>query len=298
MSRLKEVARPLEYQLYLYLIDKNVEAGPKALEQLMTFQNEDGGFGHGLEQDFRMPDSSPMATSLALRYLLYLEDVKGAQDVIDRAIAYLERTYDTERKGWYIVSEKVNDYPHAPWWHYNEESGHTVLDQNWGNPSAEIIGYLYRYRTSLKTLDSQELVKEAIRQLHLASRESSHEWFCYIRLYHQLPTVDQEQMYDVIKEGVHKQMVIDESEWTHYVPAPLHYIMPNTIENFGISMDIINRHKTYLMRQLDAKGVIEPTWSWQQYDEVWKKARLEWMGTLTLESVLAIQTCSLFPKIM
>ncbi len=298
MSRLQDVSRVLEYQLYRYLIDKDKEAGPKALEALSTFQNDDGGFGHGLEEDFRMPHSSPMATSVGLRYLVFLEDLKGSEVLIQKAIHYLERTYNEDRKGWYTVSKKVNDYPHAPWWHVQEETGHTVLDKFWGNPTAEIIGYLYRYRQYLDTLDSHELVEEAIAQLKQSTGESAHEWFCYIRLYHQLPTADQEQMYRILKEGIHRQMVTDEREWKNYVPGPLRYIMPYALENFGIPMEMINRHKVFLMRQLDEKGVIEPTWSWQQYDEDWEKARLEWMGTLTLEAVLAMETCALFLKIM
>lgn len=298
MSRLQEVARPLEYQLYRYLIDKDKEAGPKALDALLEFQNEDGGFGQGLEQDFRMPQSSPMATSVGLRYLVYLEDINGANEAIQKAIHYLEQTYDQSRKGWYIVSEKVNDYPHAPWWHADEETGHTVLDKFWGNPSAELIGYIYRYKDYLEQLDEDACVQEAIDRLHQSTGESDHEWYCYLRLYHQLPTADQEQMYEPLKEGIHRQMVTDEREWKNYVPGPLRYIMPYRIENFGISMDLINKHKVYLMRQLDEKGVIEPTWSWQQYEKDWQIARLEWMGTLTLEAVLGMKTCELFPKIM
>jgi hypothetical protein len=34
---------------------------------LERFRNGDGGFGHGLEHDFLMPDSSPMATTVALQ---------------------------------------------------------------------------------------------------------------------------------------------------------------------------------------------------------------------------------------
>ena len=41
------------------------------LNALTAYQNEDGGFGNAIEPDFRLPDSSPMATKVSIQ--LYLE---------------------------------------------------------------------------------------------------------------------------------------------------------------------------------------------------------------------------------
>ena len=63
--------RPLERSLlevYFY-------EGSKAnvVEELKKFQNEDGGFGHGLESDFRLPYSSLMATSFLKELYCFTE---------------------------------------------------------------------------------------------------------------------------------------------------------------------------------------------------------------------------------
>ena len=62
---LNEQARPLEKALYAYHF-ANAPAS-SVLEALAGFQNDDGGFGHGLECDIRLADSSVIATTIAFQ---------------------------------------------------------------------------------------------------------------------------------------------------------------------------------------------------------------------------------------
>ena len=62
----------------------------KFLGVLGSYQNEDGGFGHGLEPDISAP-SNPFATELALLYCLQAE-VPSDAPILQRAVDYLERT--------------------------------------------------------------------------------------------------------------------------------------------------------------------------------------------------------------
>src|SRR5579862_9419749 len=60
--------RPLDRALLQLALG---EGGPDAvLEALAPFQNDDGGFGHGLEPDLPTPASSAIATSVGLRGLV------------------------------------------------------------------------------------------------------------------------------------------------------------------------------------------------------------------------------------
>ena len=59
--------RPLERSLYAYHFeDGSAEA---VLAELGRFQNDDGGFGHGIEPDLQTPDSSVLGTTVALQTL-------------------------------------------------------------------------------------------------------------------------------------------------------------------------------------------------------------------------------------
>ena len=54
-------ARPLDRSLFVY----HFQSGPAddVMAELVRFQNEDGGFGRGLEPDFRLGASSALATT-------------------------------------------------------------------------------------------------------------------------------------------------------------------------------------------------------------------------------------------
>ena len=61
---LAEGARPREQaRLAFHLDGADADA---VIHELAQFQNADGGFGHALEGDFRLPDSSPLATWVGL----------------------------------------------------------------------------------------------------------------------------------------------------------------------------------------------------------------------------------------
>ncbi len=64
---MQTMARPLEQTLFDYHFSNGSVA--TVLGQLAKFQNEDGGFGHGLEPDMQAADSSVLATTVALQRL-------------------------------------------------------------------------------------------------------------------------------------------------------------------------------------------------------------------------------------
>lgn len=127
---------------------------------LGEYQNDDGGFGHGLEPDFLLPTSSPMATTLAFQILSCIKSPD--LHIVKRAIEYFESTFDEDRNGWWSVPREVNDYPHAPWWSYNDEENGTIIDRHWGNPTSEIIGILYEYKHYLRSIDIKSLIEFSV----------------------------------------------------------------------------------------------------------------------------------------
>ncbi|MFW6002370.1 MAG: hypothetical protein ACOCQD_03440, partial [archaeon] len=116
---IEKEGRKLEKYRFKNFFQKSSE--DRVEEELRTYQNEDGGFGNALEPDFRLPDSSPLATSIGLRYLEEVDTTLTSENMIESAIRYLEQTLDKDRKGWFSVPKKVNQYQHTWWWHYDEE---------------------------------------------------------------------------------------------------------------------------------------------------------------------------------
>ncbi|MGB8000445.1 MAG: hypothetical protein WCF60_10220, partial [Anaerobacillus sp.] len=130
-------ARPIDR---MYLSYWRGEAQKEdVINELEGYRNEDGGFGHGLEPDFRLNVSSPMATTVAFQYMTKLE-VPRKHKFVTEGLNYFMNTYHSTEQMWHAVPEAVNLVPHAPWWHVaTEEARYTA------NPDAEIIGYLLYY---------------------------------------------------------------------------------------------------------------------------------------------------------
>src|SRR5437764_10265407 len=82
------------------------------LEVLARYQNQDGGFGRGLEPDIKAPDSNPFATELALSICLQA-DVPRDHPLLERTVRYLEETQDEE--GSWRFSEGIYRHELAPW---------------------------------------------------------------------------------------------------------------------------------------------------------------------------------------
>src|SRR5713226_4689276 len=64
------MGRPLDRALLRHHLGE--QGAEPAFEALAAFQNQDGGFGHGLEPDTTSPASTAIATSIGLRLLARL----------------------------------------------------------------------------------------------------------------------------------------------------------------------------------------------------------------------------------
>lgn len=287
-SYMNKEARGLEKALFNYYF--NDSTGEDILNMLEEYQNQDGGFGKGIEADFCLIDSSPMGTSIGLRYLNLLEDDEKAQRMIGKAIEYLESTFDSERNGWYSVPATVNDYPHAPHWEYRNDIGMTLIDYSWENPTAELIGYLYKYRQYLRKIDIFSLLNYAIENLNKQTEFlSEHSIFCYIKMYNIIDKQYSSRIERTIGHAISQLININEKEWTNYVPSPLKFIDFDSRNFFGIDKKHIDNNLDYLIDDLEKDGRIFPTWEWDDYLDEWEIAKKEWIGDLTLNAMLSLK---------
>ena len=280
---------------------------------LEAYQNPDGGFGYGLEPDFLLPESSPMATTIAFQIIEELagpvigeavsSETKNSTalsadpPMIAEAVRYLEQNYVEERGGWYAVGPAINDYPHAPWWHWNDSEGMTVIDRHWGNPSAEIIAILLRYRHLLSRFSSAEVEAMATRALSRFAVQkafpSPHEIYCYIRLYHALAqesaTSTSVSIQPQLSTAIASLMSTDPSEWSGYVPRPLDFASSPASPLFETVQPYAGRHCRYLLQTLE-QGIWQPHWSWgKHYPEAWQQSRRNWAADLTIKNYLLLE---------
>ncbi|WP_036688198.1 hypothetical protein [Paucisalibacillus globulus] len=261
------------------------------MEKLKKFQNADGGFGHGLEPDFWLPTSSPMATWAAGQILMEL-DVDKDVLMVKKMISYLVDTYDEESGKWASVLPEFNNYPHAPWWHWEEG-----VQENWSfNPSIELAAFLIHWSDSESQAAKKgwRSIEKATVHLLNQTEMDNHEInnfqaFSKIIEAHSSSFEDKtgfsyeevsKKIVDLAYECINK----DVTSWdSGYVPLPLDFINNPDSSLCTRLGSLVQRNFEFYIYQMSDKGVWDITWGWGSYPEEFEKARIYWKGILAVE---------------
>lgn len=283
MDQLMPTMRPLERALYRYHFLQGSQ--DDVIVALQGFQNHDGGFGHGIEPDFMMPASSPMATTVGLQILEQLKTTELTDHMIGQALDYLSKHYDARRMGWYAVNKHIDDAPHAPWWNVNEE-GRCVIDDSWGNPSAEVLAYFISWHQEAGEMAFKDQLAYALKHFEeMANYENFHEIFCYIRLFQHANPSYQTKLLPLLKKAINQVVSLDEAEWTSYTAKPLDFVEVDLEETFDLPLEAINTHLDHMIKALKTHGKVLTTWTWGQFEDAWPHSQAAWEGILTLKAL-------------
>lgn len=279
---IRENARDLDRFLFAYEFGEGTAVS--VLNALTAYQNEDGGFGNGIEPDFRLPDSSPMATSVGLQYCIAV-GAPVEHPIVQKAIRYLLATYDHEHEYWpSFVDTAVNDYPHAPWWH--REAIVPPDEAAWPNVSAELVGYIHHYREFVPADFHKHIMERARR--NLASTDTL-AWFYDCLCW--------ERTADLVEEPLKSQIRLKITK-TYDGMRPLSAEKLRELPVFALApgpdscfaQTFPQETAVFLQESInkqDADGGWRPGWAWGQYEDTWPIAQREWAGKITLEALHA-----------
>ncbi len=264
------------------------DAGPAdaVREALRAYANPDGGFGHGIEPDFQLPDSSPMATSWAFHFLREI-DAGDDDDLVRGAIDYLARTWDPERPGWEDVPKAVNDHPHAPWW--GREPGQAP--DPWGNPDADIAAALYEHRALVPAGLLDEVTDVALQRLEATPAPCPrYIALCYLELARSAPTE--------VAAPILARLAADAREILDLDPAVIAAQefqvwwlaeSPDDPLAEALGPEIAANLDAEVARQ-DPQGYWAPRWAWgPAYPEAWERARRELLASETVRTLRALR---------
>lgn len=278
-------ARPLEAATFRHEFEGGSDRD--VLAELAAFQNRDGGFGGAMEPDFRLPASSPLATSLALQRLSALPPSAPRSEMAEAAMGYLMARYDPDRPGWVAVPAEIVEYPRAPWWDPGEEQG---AAQSWPNPTAELTGYLYEFPLTPGDKLCQPLTERALSWLDdLTEPVEMHDLLCFLRLAVRLPEPLQAELYRRLDPRVPEVVAVDPAAWASYSLQPVQ-VAPSPQSRYYPSLrPAVEANLDHLIGSQGQDGAWEPSWTWGRYEEVWQTARREWKGILTLDNLRLLQ---------
>lgn len=275
--------RPLERSLAAWEFAGGPRRRPRM--ELGRFQNADGGYGRALEPDFRLPDSSALATSIGLQVASRLR-LPPEDRRVRGALGYLARAYRPALVGWPIVPPEVRRYPRADWW---EPPDGSRSDSRWANPSAELAGYLFEWPGIVPERVRDELLRRSIGRLR-SSREAleMHDLLCYLRLAERLPAGPSRVVYRLLDPHVRNEIGRSPQSWREYGLRPLQVASTPRARYARALSAVLRRNLDFLETTQAADGGWDPTWEWGRFRRVWPKAREEWRGALTLENARAL----------
>ena len=286
-------ARPLEKAMF----DLEFEGGgvDEVLNQLVKYQNPDGGFGQALEPDLRTPTSSALCTEIGQRMLAEL-NIPADHPMVDSAVKYLLDTFNPETQVWRVIPKDANSYPHAPWWHDEDDSLARTFDNFKVTPRAGILAALYHY-TDLVPPDWLATVTEiTISEIEVMETEKfgggGDKLVYALRLANApgLASNFKSSLVPRLRNVADAVVTRDPQAWASYSVPPLKLAPTPDSLVAELLFDDLQIHLDYLIEQQTDEGFWKPTWNWGDfYPDDWKIAEQEWRGILTLDILLTLR---------
>lgn len=284
-------ARPLDIARWKYLFENGSKED--VLTALITYQNEDGGFGNALEPDCWNPNSSPVQTWVATKIIKEIDLKDKNHQVIQGILNYLSSGKDFDGHTWSNTVVTNNNYPHASWWNFepNEEISY--------NPTACFIGFILKFADKNSKLFELAcvLAKEAYSyfKVHFPM-ESMHSVSCFVELYEYIKEISMNDFLDIeeFSSLLHKQIqqvvTYDKSKWAvDYVCKPSLFISTKTSDFYLENKEICDYECEFILNTQESDGTWGVTWSWTDYPEQWSISKNWWKSDLIIRNIRYIK---------
>ena len=280
-------ARPLDLARWQYLFENGSREA--VLRILQTYQNDDGGFGHGLEPDCWNPDSSPIQTWAATEIIREVGLDDPEHPMIQGILRYLASTGDFNGHIWFNTIPSNDDYPHAPWWDY------VPVQEPVYNPTACLTGFILKYARK-----ESELYNTAVRLAEEAyaffkdncPMDSMHTVSCFVSLHQYLlecsrsVEIDISEFEELLQKQIGHVLTKDTSVWsTEYVCKPSLFIQSPQSAFYSANRDICDFECEFISETQESDGTWKITWEWGNYPEQWYISKNWWKADLIIKNV-------------
>lgn len=281
-------ARPLDLTRWQYHFENG--SAEAVLHALSYYQNEDGGFGHGLESDYLNPNSTPIATWAATEILREIDFTDNTHPIVQGILHYLDSgaDFDTAQNQWLNTVPTNNDYPHAIWW------THKGTDNQKYNPTAPLAGFILKFADKGSDLYQKglQIATEAVNWfLQNVPFEEQHITACFVQLYEYLTkadlflaekfdittasssargtdisprySIDIAQFKEKLLTHVHENICHDHSLWAiKYTAKPSDYFNSPESIFYPDSAETAKAELTFIIQNQLDDGSFPVTWQW------------------------------------
>lgn len=268
-------ARDIEIAKWNLLFSKGTKQD--LINELVKYQNADGGFGNGLESDILIPESSAIATGEAI-FTAQDYGLDFTADWAKKMLSYLEMSKQDSPSFYESVPQSIDDYPHAPWWSYTPDTIFTP------NPGAVFASVLIKYGTGTQKTLGDEITEACIDFTLTDTNYWEHDTYCLQRLYLALPTLSDNVIF-TINNRISNGICFDESQWMNYVAQPFDMVDSPDSVWYPLIRNNVEKNADYWIDTLSNDGYWQPNFSWGVDTDVSKMATKNWIGYIAVKRI-------------
>ena len=283
-------ARAVELALWRYHFENG---NPKDVaDALLSYQNEDGGFGHALEPDCWNPGSTPVATWTAIKYMLAVGFDDMAHPAYQGVWRYLASGKDREAYGWRFSVPENDNWPRAPWWSYGEANNR----DNYANVTVGLTAFILRYGKDEALLAVAEGYAKQLVALLMdkgAAGEALEGYDFLLEAMAESGMMVSEETWAVLRQRQNAAIGREVEQWKNYVPRPSRFIHDARSPLYKGNEAIVQAEVDYLKEIRQAGGVWPITWTWfdmmPQYGAEFAISERWWQGLVAIENMLFLR---------
>lgn len=285
---MKSSARPYDLAKWNFIIHDGTKEN--IVNEMLKYQNADGGFGHGFECDILAPASAAIPTAEAI-FQAYDYQLDCTADWFIRILDYFESTIKDIPKYWEDAPKEVFEYPHAPWWNYEPCTKFSP------NPCAVVASAFILYGNEKQKEIGNKIAEECFDLLVSNEFCGDHDSLNIMTLINKLISINSSLITDEIiyamKRRILENVCFDSALWNEYRFAPLDFVdSPNSIW-YDTVKNGVELNFRFWLESLNEQGVWDPNFSWGINNEISHQVTENWKGYIVSKRIRIIRNFAL-----
>lgn len=270
-------ARPFDLAKWNFLFnggDKEI-----ILNELLKYQNTDGGFGNGLEADILVPLSAAIPSGEAI-FMAYDFGLDCKDEWFSKLLGYFEATIQDTPSFWECAPQAFEEYPHAPWWNYKPDTKFSP------NPCGVIASAMILYGNKKQKEIGYTVANRCFEFLLSDEFCGDHDSYNIMKLIEILQRLNSSLITDGIitamKIRIAENVCYDDSKWMEYYAQPLDFADSPTSQWCPCIREGIENNFAYWTDNIPQDGVWTPNFSWGIDSDVSRQVTENWKGYITV----------------
>jgi hypothetical protein len=284
---LKTQAQDIDRAMFEYFFEN--KPLDEVIDILVTYQNEDGGFGR-LDYDIECPNSCLKHTESACRYIFALGNIPVEHQVIQSLIPYIIKNYNSASGEWNnLTVPAVNVYPHAPWWHHEEpeifipKDRIDLIEHYNPNINSALAGMLVKYSSLVPKNTLQEVTSIVIEKITSGYAFGQYGMMSDVYFINALSDKNlKNSLCNILMGNCKLISLLDENWGTENAYKLCHWVDSLEHPYYPMYKDAVLNNFNFLIKSQEEDGSWSPSWSYGEA-EVWERVAKRLKGVLTFK---------------